>query len=326
MRPIFISAIILFLLAACGADAPQVTATLPPTVTLTATPSFTEIPIATPTPTLTADHQAWKEIIPSNELSHFSLDQSGNVIDDRFPIGSEYGKAYVKTSEGLQLSHVFYGNWQTSEDGKYKLDVNGRPMPIELADEQMNQLDCVKKGKTCVYGERDSGHIGNAPVFMVEGVSTGAFEISPLYDPQTGEYLGSAYKSLVETMDQNKNRSSIPVIVQVVSTSGSNGLYRFLQTYNNISESYVALDSKMTATADQLSIIYDPGTPLRLLFFKETGPDEKWTTSNAIARKFYIETNLIKMSDYFESVNKGSTVAPDLEAVFIPTNWDTSSK
>ena len=103
MRPIFISAIILFLLAACGADAPQVTVTLPPTVTLTATPFFTETPIATSTPTLTADQQAWKEIIPSNELSHFSVDQSDNVVDDRFPSGSEYGTAYVKTAEGLQL-------------------------------------------------------------------------------------------------------------------------------------------------------------------------------------------------------------------------------
>ena len=316
----------MFLITACGSVAPQVTVTLPPTVTLTATPSFTEIPIATPTPTLTADQQAWKEIIPPIELSHFAVDKSGNVVDDRFPIGSEYGKAYVKTAEGLQLSHVFYGNWQTGEDGKYKLDVNGRPMPIELTDEQMNQLDCVKKGKTCVYSERDSGHIGNAPVFMVEGVSTGAFEISPLYDPQTGEYLGSAYKSLVETMDQNKNISNIPVIVQVVSTSGSNGLYRFLQTYNNISESYVALDSKMTATADQLSIVYNPGTPLVLDFFKETGPDGKWLAYNALTRKFYIESNLKKMSDYFKSVNNGSTVAPDLEAVFIPTNGDTSSK
>lgn len=86
------------------------TVTLPPTVPLTATPSFTETPIFTLIPTLP---QTLLDMgLSTAELSHYTVDTRGNVIDDRFPPGSEseYAKVYTNTAEGLQHGHIFTGN------------------------------------------------------------------------------------------------------------------------------------------------------------------------------------------------------------------------
>jgi hypothetical protein len=64
MRPIFFITIILLLLTACGAAAPQVTVTsevtvtLAPAATLTVSPTFTQTPTSAAIPTLTPDQQA----------------------------------------------------------------------------------------------------------------------------------------------------------------------------------------------------------------------------------------------------------------------------
>jgi hypothetical protein len=139
----------LFLLTACGAAAPQATATLPSTVT----PSFTATPTFTPTPTLTSDQQRTLDAANAMLAGVWIIDNGGAVTDING--SAPEGIAYSVERGLLTYTYMYEGKEITVD-----LIQNITTHPIEGCIARFDAKCLTSEGKIAVVTYSSAGGYG----------------------------------------------------------------------------------------------------------------------------------------------------------------------